>query len=342
MLRKFLFLSFFISISISLFGQDPVFSQFFAAPLQLNPGFAGVTSAPRITLNYRNQYPNLPNAYTTYAVSYEQPIPGLNSGIGLSVMSDVAGDGLYKTTRISGIFGYKVRIKRDYVIQFGVEAGIIQSRLDWDRLIFEDNINPDGTEDPRVNPYTSEELRPKSLNNIIPDISAGILFYTPLFYAGVSIKHLNSPDESFFQVNNNLRAGLPLRFSVHGGWQITLKPGNNKKPSTFISPNLMFTQQGDFGQINGGVYAGLGSFFGGLWYRHTFSQPDATIILVGLKKGVMRIGYSFDFTISKLANAPGGTGGTHEISLSFNLEDSDVFKRKKHASRYNNCFDFLK
>ncbi|MEL7422621.1 MAG: type IX secretion system membrane protein PorP/SprF, partial [Bacteroidota bacterium] len=42
----------------SLQAQDPIFSQFYAAPLQLNPAFAGTTIAPRFTFNHRNQYPN--------------------------------------------------------------------------------------------------------------------------------------------------------------------------------------------------------------------------------------------------------------------------------------------
>lgn len=324
------------------FGQDPVFSQFFSTPLQLNPAFAGVTYAPRITLNYRNQYPGWPNAYATYAATYEQSVEALNSGFGLIVLSDAAGDKLYKSTRISGVFGYKVRIKREHVVKFGVQAGIIQSSIDWDRLVFPDQLDEIyGETDSGGNPIISEESRPESLNKITPDISAGIMYYSPDFHIGFSVKHLNSPDESLLQINNNLQAGLPLRFTVHGGYEITLDQGNNRRPPTFISPNLMFVKQGDFGQINGGVYAGMRQFFGGLWYRHTFSNPDAVIALIGYRVGVLRFGYSYDLTISNLASAPGGTGGTHEISLSFNFEDSKEFKRKKAAMRSTDCFNFM-
>lgn len=310
--------------------------------MQMNPAFAGVAYAPRITLNYRNQYPNWPNAYATYSAAYEQSLEALNSGFGFIIMNDASGDKIYNSTRISGIFGYKVRIRRDKFIKFGVEAGIIQSYVDWDRFQFPDQGDQlTGFEDGYGNPNFTEEVRPESLNRIIPDISAGIMYYSPEFHAGFSIKHLNSPDESLLQINNNLQAGLPLRLTLHGGYEITLDKGNNRRPPTFISPNLMAVKQADFGQINGGLYVGLRQFFGGLWYRHTFSNPDAIIALVGYRVGVMRIGYSYDLTISNLTSTPGGTGGTHEISLSFNFEDSKEFKRKKASARYRDCFNFL-
>lgn len=328
--------------TVSSNAQDPVFSQFYSTPLQLNPAFAGVTYAPRITLNYRNQYPNWPNAYATYAATYEQSVEALNSGFGLIVMTDAAGDKLYRSNRISGVFGYKVRIKREHVLKFGVQAGIIQSFIDWDRLQFVDQFDElNGIGDGAGGTNPTEEIRPESLNRTIPDISAGIMYYSPKFHAGFSVKHLNSPDDDLLLINNNLQAGLPLRLTAHGGWEVILEKGNNRRPPTFISPNLMFVKQGDFGQINGGVYAGLRQFYGGIWYRHTFSNPDAIIALVGYKVGVMRIGYSFDLTVSNLASAPGGTGGTHEVSLSFNFEDSKEFKRKRASRRYTDCFNFL-
>jgi type IX secretion system PorP/SprF family membrane protein len=341
MARK-LFILFLLCLPFSGSAQDPAFSQFFSTPLQLNPAFAGVTYAPRITINYRNQYPNWPNAYSTYSATYEQSIEALNSGVGLIVMNDASGDKIYNSTRIAGVFGYKVRIKKEHVMKFGVEVGLIQSHVDWDRLVFPDQLDDTfGHVDENGSFIFSEEVQPESLNKTIPDISAGIMYYSPKFHAGFSIKHINSPDESFLLINNNLQAGLPMRITAHGGWEITLDKGNNRRPPTFISPNLMFLKQGDFGQVNGGVYAGMRQFFGGLWYRHTFSNPDAIIAVVGYRVGVMRIGYSYDLTISQLASAPGGTGGTHEISLSFSFEDSKEFKRKKAASRYSDCFNFM-
>ncbi len=206
-----------------------------------------------------------------------------------------------------------------------------------------DQLNPIFNQtDAQGNPNVSEERIPESLNKTIPDISMGMLFYTPKFYGGIGVKHLNSPDESLLDINPNLNTGIPLAISLQAGAQFILKKGNNRRPSTFLSPNLLFIRQSDFAQINGGAYFGLGDFFAGLWYRYAFSNADAIIGLFGFKRGIVKLGYSYDITISKLASVTGGTGGTHEISLSFNLEDSDFFKQKKRSNRYSDCFKIFR
>ncbi len=337
MLRILLIFLSIIGFGLPGLAQDPVFSQFYAAPLQVNPAFAGITYAPRLTVNYRNQWPSWPNAYVTYSATYEQPLEKLNSGLGLLVMADVAGDGVYRTNRISGVYGYQVQVTRDFFVKFGVEAGIIQNRLDWDQLLFLDQLDPlTGATDGEGNPNLSEETRPDQLSSTAVDISAGILAYGGNFYGGFSVKHLNRPNENLLEVNQNLALGLPLRFTAHGGVEFELERGNNRRRPAFISPNVMYIQQGDFGQINIGAYAGLGQIYGGLWYRHTLENADAAIGLVGFHYGVMRIGYSYDFTVSGLSN--GNTGGTHEISLTFSFEDSARLQAKRRRSRYNDCF----
>lgn len=343
--KFFFFLTILVGTQGALKAQDPVFSQFFAAPLQLNPAFTGTSFAPRITFNYRNQYANWlgGSAYSTYAVAYEQPVENLNSGLGLMLIGDSAGQGIYKTNRASAFYSYQVRMDDDFAVKFGVQAGLIQTRINWERLLFGDQIDPvngpvgpDGSVDP-----TAEE-RPDQLTRTSFDVSAGMLVYKGAFYGGLSLKHLSTPDESILAINQNLSAGLPLRTTVHAGAEIPLLRGNNLSNPAFISPNLMFVKQGEFGQIDAGAYAGFGKIFAGSWYRHTFSNPDAVIVMVGYREGVLRIGYSYDQTISRLAAAPGGTGGTHEISITINFEDSYDLKRKRRSARYNDCFNMFR
>lgn len=340
-MRKYILL-FFLCGSIGILkAQDPLFTQFYAAPLQINPAFAGVTSAPRVTLNYRSQWSNVSGGYQTYAAAFETSIEALNSGFGIMVLADDAMDGVYKTNRISGIYGYRVKINDDFFIKFGVEAGLIRTSLDWDKLQFGDQLDPlTGGQDPLGNPTLSEEKRPTSLNKTVGDIGAGILFYGRTLYGGVSVKHLNNPDESLLSLNNNLSAGMPLRYTIHGGLEIEVKKGNKRNAPTFISPNVLIARQAEFTQVNVGAYSGFGKFFGGLWYRHTGGNADAAMILAGFREGVLRIGYSYDFTLSALAAA--NPGGTHEISLTINFEDSRETQRRRKSSRYENCFKMFK
>jgi hypothetical protein len=88
----------------------------------------------------------------------------------------------------------------------------------------------------------------------------------------------------------------------------------------------MYVRQGPFQQLNFGTFVGLGDIFGGLWYRHSGSDPDAIIGAIGLRKGYLRVTYSYDATISKLSYK---SGGSHEIGIMISLVDG------KGESKYN-------
>ena len=122
-------------------AQDPQFSQFYANPLYLNPALAGFIDCGRVNLNYRNQWPALSNAYITYSASYDQNIPGINSGFGILAMSDRQGDGALVRNSIAGFYSYHLRVSEPLVLSFGVEGRYYQETLDWGKLIFADQIS---------------------------------------------------------------------------------------------------------------------------------------------------------------------------------------------------------
>src|SRR6185437_7654822 len=58
-------------------AQDPAFSQFFASPLSLNPALTGkFNGSVRVAGNYRNQWPQINNAFITSTVSIDGNILG--------------------------------------------------------------------------------------------------------------------------------------------------------------------------------------------------------------------------------------------------------------------------
>ena len=334
MYKRYLFLMLVFGIGTRLLAQDPVFSQFYSSPLQLNPAFAGVAYSPFVAINYRSQYASFGNAFTTYSASYDQYLEGIKSGIGVSLMGDNAAD-FYSKNYINLHYSYRVDISSDIAAKIGISAGVIQSKLDWDKLIFYDQLDPvtgpfktDGT----VNP--TAENRPAILAHTLFDISTGILIFGAGFHGGLGIQHLTAPNEGILNVNPGFIIGLPTRWTLHGGYEYVLEDARRDRMSSFISPMAMFTKQGDFKQLNIGAYAALGPLIGGGWFRHTFSGSDAAILLLGFRQDAFKVGYSYDLTVSSLA---GKTGGTHEISLSLNL-DPDVGKKVD----INDCFKMFR
>ncbi|MBK7634139.1 MAG: type IX secretion system membrane protein PorP/SprF [Saprospiraceae bacterium] len=93
-------------------SQDPIYSQYYNAHLQLNSALAGNTNGPLFQLNYSNQWPLLDKIYTTYSVSYDQFVRRLNSGVGVQLVTDNAGDGTLRTTGLTGYYSYKLRVKK--------------------------------------------------------------------------------------------------------------------------------------------------------------------------------------------------------------------------------------
>lgn len=288
-------------------AQDPGFTQFYANPMYLNPAFAGTSVCPRIAMNYRNQWPALSGTYVTYSASYDQHSNALNGGLGVHLMNDRQGEGTLNTTTLSGIYSYKMDVNRKFAMKWGFQASIFQKTIDWPRLTFGDQI------DPKYGfIYQTQEI-PGQNTKVGVDFSAGFLGYSEKFFFGGAVHHLTEPDETLISGQSR----LPRKYTVHAGAAIPLA---KRKEDGVISPNIMYQRQGDFNHLNLGVYLSKGPLVGGLWFRNA----DAFIALLGIQTGRVKIGYSYDITISKLS---GSGGGAHEMS--FQLQLPCRVKRRK-------------
>ncbi|MBK9737690.1 MAG: PorP/SprF family type IX secretion system membrane protein [Saprospiraceae bacterium] len=277
---------------IVLKGQDPIYSQFYNAHLQMNPALAGNTMGPLVQLNYRNQWPALQSIYTTYSLSYDQYIDKLKSGIGVMLLSDNAGNGTLQSTGLTAFYSYKLKVNNETYIKGGMEAGFYNLSLDWNKLQFGDAIDPrNGPVSPTGIPYPSSEIPPTGNSKNFLTVGAGVVLYNPAFYVGLSLKNLNTPNISFVgnsATNDNSNNTLPTRISLHAGSQILLKKGNNKVDPTFISPNIVFLRQSGYNQLNLGAYLSVDKIQGGVWFRHSFYNGDALIASLGVKKSSLK------------------------------------------------------
>ena len=282
---------------LSANGQDPHFSQFYANPIYLNPAFAGSQICPRIVFNYRNQWPSLTGTYVTYAASFDQYFQAVGGGLGISAFHDRAGEGTLNTTNINAMYAYNKPVNRYFSMSAALQVTYFQKAIDWNRLTFGDMI------DARYGFIYSTQETPilNSKNGV--DFSSGILVYSQKFYGGFAVHHLFEPDEALMGASK-----LPRRYTFHGGVAI---PIDDKKST--ISPGVLFMQQGNFQQLNLGFTSTKGSISGGLWYRNR----DALIIQTSVQIEQLKVGYSYDITLSKLG--VNNTMGAHELSVQLNI-----------------------
>lgn len=306
-------------------GQDPSFSQFYANPLYLNPALAGNTFCGRLALNFRNQFPSISGGYITYNASFDQYLEKINSGYGIMFTGDRQGEGALSTMIVGGFYSYKLKVSESVNVDFGIQATYNQLKIDWNKFIFEDMIDPNTG---LSNLPTGENPANWNTNITYVDFSAGLMLgYEDKIFGGIAVHHMNEPNNGLYMSSDSK---LPMKITFHAGTEINLitgQWGGGEEQDITLSPNILYQQQGQFHQINAGLYGKLSPFVAGFWFRHNFENPDAVIALVGFKQPSYQIGYSYDFTVSKIGI---GAGGAHEVSFiwEFCIYRED-FKRRR-------------
>ena len=300
-----------INSGISIFAQDPEFSQFYASPLHLNPALAGISYGPRVNLVYRNQWPQIDKGFVTYGASYDQHFDKLRGGVGLVMHTDRIAGGIVQNFAVQAMYSYQIAFSRKFGIKLALSGGVANKRLDFNRLTFQDQINPIyGFSDALGNPNITGEQTLQQNSILYPDFGGGFIAFTPKFYAGVGIKHFTQPVESFAGTDNK----LPVRFAMHGGYVFDVTP-KKKKDDIYVSPNILLVQQSNFSQLNVGAHFNYNFIHSGIYYRNTFRNSDAVIAVLGFRIEYVKIAYSFDIPINGLGI---NSGGAHEVTFIFN------------------------
>ncbi len=271
-------------------GMDPVFSQFYAAPIYLNPAFAGSTTCSRIALSQR--LISGPENFHIANFSYDSYVEALHGGVGLMVTSDQSNMYMMRNS-INAMYAYHLRLTDDLELNFGVQAGYVRNDSRWHRFKF-----------PVDEPDT---IAPIAGNNV--DFAAGMMLFSDAFYGGFAVHHLHEPDMSLFSESS---APLQRKHTLHLGFYREPVWGNQRMgrdaPEYFFSPNLIFQLQGNindpeerFSHVSLGMYAGRKPLMIGAWYRYWIETGGAeanptVVFLLGINIDDYRIGLSYDYS----------------------------------------------
>jgi type IX secretion system PorP/SprF family membrane protein len=299
----------FLVANKTVFGQDAIFSQFYANPLYLNPAFTGTKQCTRLNLNYRNQPFPVFGTYSTYSISGDNYYEKLSGGLGFNVFHDNQA-ALLSHTQAGLFYAWQTQVSTDWNISIGMQASYLNDRIHSESLVFPDQYNPGSETVP------SNELFHGNPNSHNVSFSSGFLLYSDRFYSGVSVHHLNRPAKGIF--NDEI---LDLKYSLMAGYEYA--PGvssRSGKGNISFSPNVIVQSQSGFLRFNYGMYAQLENLTAGVWFRHNLQHANTLIFTLGIKQVNYAIGYSYDYSLSGLST-PGG--GAHEIGvlLNFNCRD---------------------
>ncbi|MEI6817601.1 MAG: PorP/SprF family type IX secretion system membrane protein [Bacteroidota bacterium] len=294
-MKKLAILISMVGMFVHAWAQDPQFSQYFAAPLYLNPAFAGTDSCARLGVNYRNQWPNIEGQFITYSLAYDMHINPLHSGFGVLVLKDKSGSGTIDNTNISGIYSFQQHIYKELNMSIAIQGAYFKENLDWSKIIGDTIYSGPAGPDPIYPPVKTD--------GSVFDLTGAMELYTNNFYGGISVAHLTQP---IFDFGYYYSTQLAVKYTFNAGAMLPLDNSN----STYLSPNIIIIAQDNFHQTNLGLYIQHKALAGGVNYR----WGDAIIATLGIQLWGFKLGYNYDATVSKLANA---AGGAHEMSLGY-------------------------
>lgn len=316
-------------------AQDAHFSQFYAAPLYLNPAYTGATQRNRIVLNTRNQWPQVTGGMITTAASFDGYLAKNKTGLGISMVRDFVSSNGLSNTGLTGSYAYHLSLSKSERISLGASLSIFQRSIDFNKFTFEDQLLTDG----QINP--SAENRNAANGTIIyPDLTLGAAYISKKWYGGVAATHLTRPSQNNLKGSNSTER-LPIRYTANAGYRIRLSPKKrnltDNVSETYLIPNALIKVQRDFHQLNLGLSLQHNFLLAGLYHRsHPLSSEgnagvysqDALILMVGAVIQDFTFGYSYDNHFNEMA---GLSNGSHEISLILNWKTYPKNKPKRYA-----------
>ena len=297
-------------LSGSAIGQGVHFSQYYNAPLLLNPANTALMpeSDYRVGINYRQQWAAVPVPYKTTSVYADfQAMRNRNLtnwlGIGLAFWNDKAGNGDLALTRTEALIAYHVQMGETSMLSVGASAGYVQRSVDFNKLTYD--MQWDGFRFDKGIPNGESGYVAKT--NFL-DVAAGINYAlfpneNVYFKIGLGVAHITQPKESFYGQQNKLGIRPTLNMDL------LLKLSS----SVILNPSLYYTTQksasellyGTLFQVNvsGDNDVSTQIILGGY---HRWNE--AVVGTVGLQYGQFRLMSSYDFTISTLGPAVKGRG----------------------------------
>lgn len=278
------------AINASTAQHIPTRSNYLLSSFMDHPAAAGNTECLDMRLGHRNQWLGFADSPTNSFISLSGRLsesPRSVSGVGARVETDNAGP--WGTTSLSFAYSLKVKLSGGAWLSTGVALGVTQHRLDIGALDFPD---AQAIFDPAVVGTTQV---------LFPTVDAGLWYQDKRSFAGISIINATAATLSGIA----LGSVTSRHFVVTAGTSLELdgrfmfRPSVNMRMANGLPPSF---------EMNGAVVYD-DQFVIGLGYR------NQTAIIGSLQIALfdyMKVGYSYDFGISKIRVV---SMSSHELTI---------------------------
>lgn len=284
-------------------AQDPSFSQFYANRIYLNPAFAGLEPGIGVSGVARMQWARVDNGFRTYGFTAEMQVPAARLGLGLHLLNNTEGLGRLATNQAGLVLSYTIPGRNDN-LHFGMEGRLVQKTLDWDPLVFSDQL------DPVYGVVNASSVVPVFDRVFFGDFDFGMVWRHEggfgrgkrnasrvRSHLGLSFHHLPYLVSRSARGNDsflNLDTRVAPRTTFHGGMIIPITIFQGAGMDISFSPNFKLDMQGykflsfkenmTVGTL--GLYGLVSNFYLGVLYQNRVYLPnafhtDAFILTIG-------------------------------------------------------------
>jgi type IX secretion system PorP/SprF family membrane protein len=326
-MRKISVIIFALVSSLGLQAQQrPHYTQYILNNYVLNPALTGIENYTDVKLSHRLQWAGLDGAPVTSYVTIHGPLKkkdyrktptsfsmkgenprGKNywedytatephHGIGLSIVNDKTGALNWFNAQVS--YAYHMGLTPRTSFSAGIAAGVQTLSLNRSKL------NPLNPVDQALGAANA------NLSRVTPDISIGVWMYSADYFLGVSAQQILPQKIRFAFATGNEPSRLVPHFFLTGGYRFLLNDDFNVLPSALVK----YVTPGAPLQFETNVKL---QYLDRLWVGGSYRYQDGYAAMAGLNiSNTFNVGYSYDFTTSRLNTV---SRGTHEIVLGFLL-----------------------
>lgn len=273
--------------------QNPMYSQYMFNTMAINPAYAGSRNVVSATALHRNQWSGMDGAPKTTTLTVDAPFRNKRVGLGLQIINDQLG--ISKTTGAVLSYAYRIRMDKGS-LAFGVQGSGVQYRADYTSV----DLGNGGAYDPAFS---------ENVNKMIFNFGTGVYYNSDKFYVGLSAQDLLNSRITEYVAQDDSTGGsfknLHLFFAT--GYVFTLDETFKLRPSVLVK-----------GVKGAPVEADLNAM---LWINDVIAigaqyrtSADVAGILEVQATPQIRIGYSYDYSTTRLRNF---NSGSHEIMLRY-------------------------
>jgi type IX secretion system PorP/SprF family membrane protein len=280
----------------NLFGQQvPFYNHYLINPFVYNPASTGASDYVNASFVRNQRYSSFGSTAVNNYLTVEGPISKGNMGLGLIVAHQ--NQGIQQQLMSSLSYSYKLKINEEQNIRFGVSAGVLDNRIDYNQINAQD-IN---------DPYLTG-LRPTAP---VFDMNVGLMYNWKDLRIGISVpqiiggkvKYAREKSRGYYQLERHYM--MSLEYDFHVGEKFIIRPNAVLR----YMPNIPFQYD----------VTAMALYNNMIWASATYKSDYAVQFNAGVRVlDFLRVGYSYELLIGSIKQY--STGMNHEIFLGFSFK----------------------